>query len=311
MKNPILTKKNLRRITEFFNSERGVRYIPYGWGSRYISWVCKTRFAQRRFFKKKIPIIEEFLEQFPGKWDREEAIAGFFTLNYLHGWRTSSLSRFSWLAFRRRVKVKGLEEFKKHYDSGRGIILLGSHYGLPAASFSIFPRLGFKRFHTILGEKGAESVKFKQMKKKRRPGILVFKRGGESEAFNMLFQARELLEQGNILHLLGDGGHGRSSHTFDFLGKLKGYRATFAELSILTDAPIFPVFITPIRGKFIVDIEAPLNTGNADTEREERVKSIMLQYSSMLEMKWMENPAFINGGFMETYNLQPQSEPAE
>lgn len=311
MKNPLLTKKNIHRITEFFNSDKGSRYIPYGLGSWYISWFCRTRFAQRRFFKKKMPIIEEFLDQFPGKWNRGEAISGFFSLNYLHGWRTSSLSHFSWFAFRRRVKVRGLEEFKKHYDSGKGIILLGSHYGLPAASFSIFPRLGFRRFYTILGEKGAESVKFKRLKKKRRPGILVFKRGGESEAFNMLFQAKELLEQGNILHLLGDGGHGRSSHTLDFLGKLRGYRATFAELSILTGAPIFPVFITPKKGKILVDIGAPLDTGNEEAEREERVNRIMKEYSTMLVAKWMENPSFINGGFMETYNLQPQSRQAE
>ena len=302
MKNPLLTKKNIRRITEFFNSERGMKLIPYGLGAKYISWFCNTDFAIQRFFKKKLPIVLEFLETFTGKWDERQVKSGFFTMNYLHGWRSSSISHMSGMTFKRRVKITGLDVFKQLYDEKKGIILLGTHYGLPAASFSIFPRLGYSNFYTILGEKGAESVKFKGMHAKMKPKVLVFKRGGESDAFSMLFEAKELLEKGNILHLLGDGSHGRASHTLNFLGKLRGYRATFAELALLTDSPIIPVFITPEKGKIIVDISTPLDLGDPEADREERVQNIVQQYSDLLEEKWMENPSFINGGFMEMYN---------
>jgi len=302
MKNPLLTKKNIRRLTEFFNSEKGLKLIPYGLGAKYISWFCKTDFALERFFRKKIHIIDEFLENFPGKWNEKEVRSGFFTMNYLHGWRSSSISHMRQLSFRRRVKISGLDEFKKHHKAGKGIILLGTHYGLPAVSFSVFPRLGFKNFYTIIGEKGAESVKFKGLREDRKPKLLVFKRGGESDAFSMLFEAKELLEKGNILHLLGDGSHGRASHNFNFLGKVRGYRATFAELALLTGSPIIPVFITPVKGKIKVDICSPLDLSDTGTDREERVQSIVQQYSDLLEEKWMGNPAFINGGFMEMYN---------
>lgn len=302
MKNPLLTKKNIRRITEFLNSPRGLKYIPYGLANLYISWFCKTSFAQKRFFRKKLPIVEEFLEQFPGRWDRQEVIAGFFALNYLHGWRASAVSHFRKCSFRRRVKINGLKEFRKSYEEGRGVIVLGSHFGLPAVSFSTFPRLGFTNFYTILGEKGSDSVKFRGMREKNKPGTLIFKRGGESGAFGLLFEAKKLLEEGSILHLLGDGAHGRASHNLAFLGKMRGFRATFAELSVLTGAAIFPVFITPRKGKIIITIENPLNTGSEDMEREERVNMTVREYAALLEKKWMESPQYINGGFMEMYN---------
>ncbi len=307
MKNPILTKKRIRKITAFFNSDKGSKYIPYGVGAWYISWFCSTEFAVKRFFNKKVPIIEEFLESHPGKWDNKEVISGFFALNYLHGWRSSKISHMSKFTLKRRAKISGLKILKEYYDKGQGVILLGSHYGLPAVSFSLFPRLGYRNFCTIIGEKGTDSVKFKGIKKALRPKIMVFKREGESEAFSMLFEAKEYLESGNILHLLGDGAHGKSSHNYPFLGKLHGYRATFAELSLLTGVPILPIFIVPHKGKIHLTIENKLDTGRDDMEREERVNLIVEQYSKLLEQKWVENPSFVNGGFMEMHNRQIQA----
>lgn len=304
MKNPILKKKRIRKITEFFNSERGTKYIPYGLGSRYILWFCNTDFALNRFFQKKLPIIEEFLEAFPGRWDERKTKAGFFTLNYLHGWRASSISHLSKFSFKQKVKIKGFEIFREKYDEGKGVILLGSHYGLPAVSFSLFPRKGYKNFYTVIGEKGAESVKFKSVREAWKPKILVFKRGGESDSFAQLFEIKGLLEEGSIIHLLGDGAHGRASHTENFLGKAQGYRATFAELSILTGAPVLPIFITPVKGKIQVEIMAPLDQGGEEMDREERVSNMVSQYSQILEQKWMKNPEYVNGGFMQMYNRQ-------
>lgn len=302
MKNPILTKRNIRRITIFFNSERGIKYIPYGLGARYIKWFCNTEFALNLFFRKKSPIIDEFLEATPGKWDKRKTKSGFFALNYLHGWRTSSISRMKALTYNRRVKIKDLELFTKIYDKGNGIILLGSHYGLPAVSFSLFPHKGFKNFYTILGEKGNDTMKIKGLREKWKPKTFVFKRGGESESFSQLFEIKGLLEEGNIIHILGDGAHGRASHTINFLGKAHGYRSTFAELSILTGAPVIPIFITPVKGKIQVEIMAPLDQGAEELDREERVSNMVSQYSQILEQKWIDNPQFVNGGFMNMHN---------
>ena len=187
-------------------------------------------------------------------------------------------------------------------EEGTGIILLGSHYGLPALSFSAFPRLGFKNFYTILGERGADSVKFKGLKPGRRPQTLIFKREGDVDAFSMLFEAKEILEKGNILHLLADGGHGKASHHIEFMGKIRAYRATFAELSLLTGAPVYPVFIVPSGGKVKINIEDALPSGDGSMEREERVNIMIAAYNRLLESKWEENPSYINGGFIEMYN---------
>lgn len=312
MRNPFLTKKRVRKIFQFYNSEKGLKRIPYGLGSSLINWFCKTRFAQEKFFVKKIQLLDEYLSLVPHRPDRNEIATGFLRTNFLHGWRTSSLSRLSDKAFNKRIVFNGLDIFESHYKRGNGIVLLASHYGLPAMSVSLFPRLGYDDFYTIMGERGAESMKIAGLGGKTKPKMLVFTRDTSSELFKQLFKAKEILENGGILHLLGDGYHGRSNVSMEFFGKIRGWRSTFAELGLGTGAAIIPLLIIPGgKGKLFIEFHQALDHGDETMNKEDRIAGIVRQYKEMLEQRWEEKPQYINGGFMNMFIRQVSASHAE
>ncbi|MBU2649921.1 MAG: lysophospholipid acyltransferase family protein [Bacteroidetes bacterium] len=304
----LLKRRNVRKATDFFNSDKGLKVIPYGWGSRLISWFCATDFAHDEFFKKRLPAFNEFLEQIKDKQDKRRAATEFLTVNFLHGWRTSSLTHLGNRAYRKYVKFSGLDHFLKQYSLGKGVVVIGSHFGFPGFSLSLFPRIGYRDFYSILGEKGPETMKFSGIRADSRPNLLLVKRGSSSDMFRILMKAREVLESGGILHILGDGQHGRSSFSLPFLGKMRGFRASFAELALSSGAALVPVFILPLKkGKVLVEFHEALDCGNDAMEHEEKLKLIVQQYAALLERKWRKKPQYVNGGFVDVHIRQVEA----
>lgn len=301
----LLTKKRLRIIVKYFNSEKGLKHIPYVFGTKFISWFCATDFATKEFFRNKTPIIREYLSNFPERNDSKKIEIEFLRLNFLHGWRSASFTNLSDRAYFRKLKFKGYDIFQDHYKAGKGVILLNSHYGLPSVAYSVFPSLGYQNFYTIIGERYQDSSKFSGLKAKRIPNVLSFERGLQSDSFALLFEAKKLLEEGGILHILGDGMHGKANVSIDFLGKLRGFRSTFAELGLIAGSAIIPIFTIPDKsGNMHLDFLEPLDQGDEDMDHTERVQMIVEQYSKILERKWKEHPQYINGGFVDVYNKQ-------
>lgn len=305
MQNPLLKRKYIRKAVNYFNSERGIRNIPYGVGSRMISWFCKTDFAHQEFFKKKIPAFREFLMQIHDKQDKRKATSEYLQVNFLHGWRTSKLSHLNDRKYRKYVHFTGLDLFEEEYKKGKGVVLVNSHYGFPAFALSLFPRLGYKDFYTILAERGPDTIKYSGIRDDSKPNLLVAERASSGEMFSLLFQAKQKLEEGGILHVLGDGQHGRSSHSLKFMGKIRGFRASFAELGISSGASIIPVLVTPAgKSKVLVEFFAPLDKGSEEADHQERLDMIVEQYAMILESKWKEKPQYVNGGFVDVHIKQ-------
>ncbi len=301
----ILKRKRVRKVVDYFNSDKGVKHIPYGIGVRLIHWFCSTDFSLNEFFKNKTPIVKEFLAHFPGQYDEKETIINFLRLNFLHGWKASSFTNLPDSKYFKRLKLKGYDIFLDHYNKKKGVVLLNSHYGLPVILISMFPALKYDDFYSIIGERFKDSTKYKGLKGNRKPKLISFGRGAHSELFKQLYESKEILEAGGILHILGDGMHGMSNVNIEFLGKIRGFRSSFAELGILAGSPIIPVFAVPgKKGTMHVEFLEPLNQGNDTMDHQVRVQQIIEQYSKILEEKWKENPSFISGGFMEMYNKQ-------
>ncbi len=301
----LLNRKRVREVTTYFNSEKGLKNIPYGFGVRLIDWFCATDYALEKFFSKKTPILREFISQFQGKYDEKQSTIDFLKTNFLHGWRASCFSNLSDKKYRRKLKMNGFEIFLEQHKKGKGVVLVNAHFGLPSIVMSLIPALGFENFHAIVGENFSSSMKYKLLKKNRTPKLLSFDRGGQSELFKHLFAAKEILDSGGILHTLGDGMHGVANVFTEFLGKPRGFRSSFAELGLISDSPIIPVYAYPgKRGRIHVEFLEAFQQGSEDMEHEERVRLIVDQYSKVLERKWMEHPYFVTGGFMEMYNKQ-------
>ncbi len=305
MPNFILNKKNVHKVNNYFNSPKGSRQIPYGLGSRLIAWFCKTSFAREKYFKNKVPLFREFLNSLPGEYDADKLLPHVLYTNFLKGWRSSSLSWMNERKLKRHVQFNGLERIEKARQEKKGIIILNSHFGQAQAGLTVFPILGYKEFYTIIRAKGLESLKIEGLNEKAKPKLLAFKDNSQSELFKQMYRAREVLNEGGIVHLLGDGYHGMSSNTIPFLGKLRGFRSSYAELSLASGAEILPMFIDcPMKGKLVVDILPPLDRGNEGMKPEERREHITLQYAKLLEERWLAQPWNVNWRFIEKHLYQ-------
>ncbi|NQT77936.1 MAG: hypothetical protein HQ565_09500 [Bacteroidetes bacterium] len=309
MNNLILNKKNVHRVNNYFNSVKGSKNIPYGLGSRMIAWFCKTRFAREKYFKGRKNLFSEFLSILPGNYKDDELMPVVLYCNFLKGWRSASLSWLNSRKLKKYVSINGRNYLDDPLKEGRGVILLNSHFGLAQAALNIFPMLGYKNFATIVRAKGLESLKFKGINEKSRPKLLAFKDNSQSELFKQMFRAREILNEGGIVHLLGDGYHGMSSNTINFMGKLRGFRPSYAELSMATAAVVLPMFIDcSLSGKVTIDILPPLDPGDDSMSAGEKRNHMTIQYARLLEEKWKSQPWNVNWKFMEKYLYQLDAE---
>ena len=295
-------RRIVNRFKNYFSSARGGKKIPYRTGSAMISWFCSTSYARNDYFKKKVHLINTFLEETELGKSSPELITRMLNAFFLKKWRIMAISNLKERKFKKYIQIRNLKTFEDNYAKKKGIILIGSHFGLTEVSISLFPRLGYSDFYTVVGSGGAQSEKFTGINSKIKSNTLVFDNFSDVEMFKLLFKAKNVLEEGGIVHILADGYHGKSSFTFPFLSKLRGFRGSYAELALSTEAEIFPIFITPgDHGKVNVDIRNPLDKGTDEQSREERTKHIVGQYVDQLSEKWKSNPQFVNWGHMEKY----------
>jgi lauroyl/myristoyl acyltransferase len=312
MSNILLNKKNVRKINSYFTTVSGCRNIPYGLGSGLIAWFSRTRFAREEYFKGKKQMFMEFLESLPGDHDEKEAFIRLININHLKGWRSSAMSWMKPGKYRKFTQINGLEHLEKAVEAGKGVIVLNSHFGLAAAALTLFPMLGYKDYYTIVREKGLDSLKFEGLNEKVKPKLLAFKNNSQSELFRQMYRAREILNNGGIVHLLGDGYHGMSSNTIPFLGKLRGFRPSYVELSMATGAEVLPVFIDcDLRGRITADILPPLDRGMDPMSAEEKRDHMTRQYAAILEERWISQPWNVNWRFIEKHLYQVDANEAE
>lgn len=304
-----LNKKNAQRVNNYFNSVKGSKNIPYGFGSRIISWFCKTDFAQEKYFKGKKNLFTEFLNELPGEYDIDRLMPIVLHSNFLKGWRSASLSWMPKRKLKKYISFTGKHYLDDALREGKGVIILNSHFGLAQAALNVFPMLGYKEFYTIIRAKGLESLKFEGINESAKPKLLAFKDNSQSELFKQMYRAKEVLTSGGIVHLLGDGYHGMSSNTINFLGKLRGFRPSYVDLSSASGAVVLPTFIDcSLKGKISVEILPPLDPGHPDMKTEERRDFMTRQYAKLLEEKWLSQPYNVNWRFMEKYLYQVDAE---
>lgn len=298
----ISKREAVNRLKFYFTSTKWGKRIPYRTGSSVIRWFSGTKYAREEYFKRKVLLINTFLQTTGIRESSPALIQEMFNAFFMKKWRAMSISYLSEKRFKKYIKINNLETFKEYYSKGNGIILLSSHYGLPEICISSFPRLGYSNFYTVVGSQGAESEKFTGVNPNYESKTLVFDNFSDVELFKLLMKAKHVLNDGGIVHLLGDGYHGKSNMTFPFIGKLRGFRGSYAELALSTNAEIIPVFArTGKHDRVFMDLGAPLDKGTEDQSREERTKHIVSQYVDQLEEAWKTNPQFINWGHMEKY----------
>jgi lauroyl/myristoyl acyltransferase len=297
------------RVMKVYNSPAGVAGIPYQSGSSLLQWFASTEYARTDYLLHRAAPFREFLVQLGCHGDHDALLTAFLKTHFHHGWRTAALSHLSNKALDKMIRFEGIEIFDSYYKGGKGIVLVNSHFGWPSVALWLFMRKGYTNYYSILGERGVDSLKVAGIRKDCLPQFLSVSRESGTEAFRLLFQAREKLEEGGVVHILGDGQHGRSHVSLPFAGKMRGFRASFAELGLITEAAMIPVFVMPDqRGKAVVKVYEPLDKGPDEMEHQQRIAHIIEQYARILENKWLSAPHLVNGGFVDVHIRQVKAD---
>lgn len=298
----ISKKSIIDKAKKYFTSARGGKQIPYRTGSYIIKWFCGTSYAKKDYFKRKVRLMNTFLQETKIGESNNAMTREMLNTFFLKKWRIMAISNLSDKKFKKYVHIKNLDVFKENYNKGKGVILVGSHLGLAEVVISTFPRIGYDNLYTIIGARGAKSEKFTGINKNIETNTLVFENFSDVELFKLMMNSKHILEDGGIIHLLGDGYHGKSSFTFPFIGKLRGFRGSYAELALSTNAVIIPVFIIPgAHGHITINLHNPLDLGTEEQSREDRASYIVSQYVDQLADQWRKSPQLINWGHMEKY----------
>ncbi len=301
----LITPKNSKRIVKFLNTPAAGKYIPYGWGSNQILQFLDSDYVRNKQFKSRVLLLKEFLSNIDKQHSMNDMLPDLFVSSFVKAWRAMAISHFNKKAVNQYLNISGLDKFERSYKKNKGVIVLNSHWGLAETAIPFFPLIGYNDFYTVVREKGTDSMKFVGLKKDAQPKLIIFKDHSNAELFKSLYKARDVLKNGHIFHILGDGYHGKSSVDMNFLGRIRGFRGSFAELGLSTEAAIHPIFMS-VQNNGTIDIEIldAIDKGEEVMDRQDRIIHMVKQYKSLLEDRWANYPQHINLGFMEKYLRQ-------
>lgn len=147
----------------------------------------------------------------------------------------------------RLVRVRGREHLDAALAEGKGVVLLGNHYGshLVPSHWLIrkgYPlRLYMERPHHVSKLLGHH---LRMDGPLGQAGMLISrKRSGSAEAAGMVLRAVKVLRAGMVLCLAGDvRWSGPNTAPARFLGEDLTFTATWVILAALSGAPVVPVF---------------------------------------------------------------------
>jgi lauroyl/myristoyl acyltransferase len=149
-------------------------------------------------------------------------------------------------------EVEGIEHLDAARAEGRGVILLGNHYGahlLPAhyllkrgydlRLFMERPRHISKYLAQLFDDAGPLG----------QDKLFISRKSAPAEAAAAILRASRVLKAGMLLHLAGDvRWSGPHTATATFLGRSESFSATWVILAAMAAAPVVPVFCRIVPG---------------------------------------------------------------
>ena len=123
-----------------------------------------------------------------------------------------------------------------------------------------------------------------------------------------LIRGKQVLARGGVFMIVADGYVGWSDGIpVDFLGRRRVIYTGFAELAVMTGAPVVPVFAgIDGKGRVTLRFMAPLQAAGAD--REEKVESLVRQYAEILMERWRNSPWDVTWKHMRKFPKLPAVE---
>lgn len=293
--------KHINKLENLFSESSIALLLPFKMIHFLSYFVTRLSYFEKNYFKNKVLALKEFLYSKDLNYNKRTIHSCLYS-NLFKQLKLKKIAHFNQKQAVRNSELMGVENLENARKSGKGIILLNSHWGYSPVITYIMYHYGYKNIYTIVGNKGSQSKKFKNEKSKSINKFIVFKAKSDTDTFKAIIKAKEVLNDGGFFHILGDAGKGNSTVTVDFLGRKMGFRKSFAELALNTNAFVLPVFsYINSNGKIIVDILPALDIGSDNMQKEERIAYLVQQYSKVLADKWTKYPHQINKLFIKRY----------
>jgi len=282
-----------KRVLMFFASQ-----VPYGAGTRLQAWFYSIGFVRHMLFNRRIEFLRRIMVLCPAGCDEQEAILRHLTCNFLMPWRVVALSRLRHSELEKWVSFESEDILREHYKKKRGVVLVNSHIGAGRIMPLMLLRQGYKitamdpePYLARMGAKDADKM----------PVISL--RGGDKFWLKEVFKAKKVLERGEILTLVADGRVGLGGRQHRFHDITIPFYVSFAELALLTNSTVIPVFANiNSKGRIVIEFQPSFDSGDERTPRDERINRLLDQYVACLEQKWRDNPGNILTTHVRLYN---------
>lgn len=264
---------------------RALRALPYTAACRLLTRLFELPWWRQRFFGKQIALTRQVFGEI-GADDSPDAIHHTLLCNALHHYRITPGPAAKLAAF------QGSDQFQAAQAAGRGVLLLYFHDNAPV-------ELDLAAFRPVCAVGGIQHY-------------LAYYKLTDPALQNALFShqlhtAWRVLTDGGIVTMVPDGHHGYSTGMMmAFHGRRRPFWPSFAELALMTGAPVFTVLRTIDRhGQIQAKVEGPLDPGSETMPHSERVKQLMTQYVARLSQLWRTTPWLVPWYQMARYVAYP------
>lgn len=281
------------RVLMFFASK-----VSYGVGTRLLAGFYGLGFVRRIFFNRSLQALRRLMVLSPSNRDEQEAYLRHLTCNLLMPWRVVALSRLHGTELEKWVSFENEEILRESYNKGQGVVLVNSHIGAGRIIALMVLRLGYKVTamdpEPYLARMGATDAE-------KMPVISL--RAGNKFWLKEVFKAKKVLDAGEMLTLVADGRVGKGGLPHRFHDITIPFHVSFAELALLTNAIVVPVFANiDSKGKIVIEFQPSFDSGDERASREQRIRLLLDQYVARLEQKWRDNPGNILTTHVSIYN---------
>ncbi len=270
--------------------------LPYPVAYRLLSTALEYPSMQDALFRYYIRLIRRFLGVLDIDADENRLMHDCLLFGSLFHYRIGPWGRVPRDEARRqeyanRFSIEGKEQLQRFLDQERGVVLVCCHDN--AQSWSSLLQLGSYNV-------GGVHIYLKRLEL------------SSSTLENSLFShqlntARRTLQRGGVVTIAGDGHHGRSSGIrYDFHGRWRPFRTSFAELAFSTGATVFAVFNhVDSAGQVYAKIVGPLDPVHDMISHDARVRGLVDQYVALLDSTWREEPWMVPWFQMEKHLAYP------
>lgn len=161
-----------------------------------------------------------------------------------------------------RFDVAGYAKVQEAIDQGTGVILLGGHFGAHLAAIHWMYRAGSPLRLLVQRPNHVSKYLHNQFDRDQDiPQSRFFLRRGmtAAESAERVLSARRALRAGMAVYMAGDiPWKSPNARRGTLLGRTDTFLAVWADLAVLTRAPVVPVFCShESRGRFLLTFDAP------------------------------------------------------